>query len=157
MASGLKTCCRRCCVGCGASISTTTRRLRTEKFRGSSGPKPMNQEISVRLTKEVKTRAPGLFDKLQPALDLANRQLEWLCKAVMGMSRKGFVADLVAHVNRGTWLIVLANERKLFTMHFIVPPDAPFTRRQVVDDCCAAATEILGHVPTAEEIIHVID
>jgi hypothetical protein len=52
----------------------------------------MDREIIERLTEAIKIHAPHLADKLQPALDLANRQLESLCPAVMGMSRTGLNA-----------------------------------------------------------------
>ncbi|HVI65478.1 MAG TPA: hypothetical protein VM910_23285 [Bradyrhizobium sp.] len=117
----------------------------------------MTREISARLTEQVNELAPYFTNKLRPALKLANHQLEYLCPAMMATSRKGLIAELVAHVPRYTWLIVLANPRKLFTLRIYIPPEAPFTRRQYLDDCVAGAVEAYGHVPTANDIVHGID
>jgi hypothetical protein len=116
----------------------------------------VTREISFRLTEKVKAEAPTMFDRLQPALDLANQQLEAICPAVMAMTKKGFFGDLVVTVKQGTWLILLANSKKVFLMSFM-PPPAPYTRAQIIEDFVQGAIEQLGHVPTPAETLFVMD
>lgn len=116
----------------------------------------MLEEISNRLDDLVKVRAPTLFDKLKPALDLADRQLEGMCPALMGMSRKGFVGTLVAQVPRGTWLIVLANPRKVFTLYTQLPPP-PNKLHELIDYCVEQAVEQIGHIPVPGELCYIMN
>lgn len=116
----------------------------------------MDREISERLTEALKTRAVGLAGKLQPTLDLANRQLEWMCPAFMGMGRSGFVAGLAVTVKRGAWVIVLANQEKVFTLQILEPPEG-LSRGAFLDHCVDGVGERLGRRLTAEELLFVIN
>lgn len=102
----------------------------------------MLDEITDRLTAEVKARV-AFATNLAPALKLACHQLELLCPAVMGATRAGVVATLATTVRPGTWLIVLANPRKVMTIHFRAPPEG-VTRLEVIADCVAHMKERLG-------------
>jgi hypothetical protein len=119
---------------------------------GFSGTLP---PITDRLTAALQQRAPSVAPRLTAALDLACEQLEILCPAVMAATSQGFLGTLAAHMNQGAWLMVLANERKVFTMHLLEPPP-PFTRLQLIEDGIASLTEE-GVTATGPDLGVIID
>lgn len=114
----------------------------------------MDREITDRLADELKAQV-SFADNLKPALNLASRQLEFLCPAVMGMTDKGLVATRATTLPRGTWLIVLANARKVMTIYMTAPPDG-VTRFEVLEHCVEAATEALGQPPSQRDVLATI-
>ena len=62
----------------------------------------MKEEISARLTEKLINQCtPTLAGRLQPALALANHQLEYLCPAIAGMGSKGvFRHERVGYLTR---------------------------------------------------------
>lgn len=113
-----------------------------------------NREISERLKERLYAQVP-FADNLKPALELACRQLELICPAVMGVNEKGFVGTLATLVPRGTWLMVLASPRKVFTIQMRSPPDS-MTRARIIDDCVTEATALLGP-PSPTEILLAVE
>lgn len=58
-----------------------------------------------------------LRDRLKQSADTAGAQLEWLKPSLMGGQRGGFYAGPAVMDSPGTVLIVLAHNKKAFTMH----------------------------------------
>lgn len=112
------------------------------------------REISDRLEEAVRERV-AFADRLKPALALACRQLEGLCPAVMGATRRGVVATLATPLPRGTWLIVLANARKVLTFHMLAPP-AGLTRLEVIDHYATGVAEAWGQAPSPSDVLTTI-
>lgn len=119
----------------------------------------MLEDITTRLERALNASC-SFANNLKPALDLASQQLELLTPAVMGASRKGIVATIATTVPIGTWLIVLANRRKVFTAH-IQPPPPPYSRLDAVEQCVAYAEDVAAQagmgVPNQADILRVID
>jgi hypothetical protein len=107
-------------------------------------------EISGRLKTALNGHAFTFADRLKPALRLASEQLEWLSPAVMGNTDRGFVSSLATYVPRGTWLIVLANPRKVLTIHAWKPPEG--SRLDLLDDCVSYARKTFQE-PKQEEVL----
>lgn len=119
---------------------STSRRRQPLPLGTATGFSGTLDPITDRLTAALQQRAPNIAPRLTPALNLACEQLEFLCPAVMAATSQGFLATLAAHVNQGAWLMVLANERAVFTMYLLSPPP-PLTRLQLIEDGIASLTE----------------
>jgi hypothetical protein len=117
----------------------------------------LDREVSTRLTGALEEYAPKLAGKLRPALNLANHQVEWMCPAFMGAGRAGLVAGLAVTVKRGTWVIVLANPRKVLTIQLLQPPMG-LSRAALLEHCVEGALEMLGgHPPAREGLVFLIN
>lgn len=114
----------------------------------------MLDEITPRLTQELRQRV-AFADNLKPALNLACRQLELLSPAVMGHGKDGMVASLATHCPKGAWLMVLANQRKVLTIHSLATPECSFLTG--LENCVRMAQASADVATTGEGVLHLIN
>jgi hypothetical protein len=113
--------------------------------------------ITDRLTDLVtRSATPKMKAQVQPALRLACRQLELLNPGVIGATpQHRMVSTLAAGVPRRTWLVLLANRSKIFTIHVKQPPDQ--SAPDLVGGICDAVAETFKGLPEGPEIIRLIE
>lgn len=106
------------------------------------------------LTSLLRDRGAAVADNLAAAVDMAGGQLELLKRAVLDVPR---YAGPVAMVPRGTVLIILANAKKVVTLHWTAMPAGAPTRQQQLDRFVTGARDEYKRDPTGIGALQTID
>ena len=91
--------------------------------------------------------------RLDPAARLAGRQLEWLKPSVMNITKLGFYAGPAAQVERGIMLIVLADQRRVLTLHVGTRDTMAVMAHEVVTNIETHFPSIAGNPANVMEVV----